>query len=289
MRIRTLPIEIETVEHAPTCVLSSWNVANDDSLVTALAWLYVQKQAHAEAIIMELAPGTAAFIGKEIDNAIQALRCKTSDLASELISAEAEVRNKANRTLATRISHRDGLLFQHISWISARLQYPNAEATPPHVREADKGFDGFLIEHAPGQPALSQIILCEDKASINPRPLVTSKIWPDIKAIIAGEKDREIAAAVGALLSKVPPNEREAILAATVWDRAKHYRVALAAGGDQLKDGSYLHLFDGYDEQAAGDVNIRLGEVMPVPEVRPYLQGLSERVIARLEEMKSNV
>jgi hypothetical protein len=180
-------------------------------------------------------------------------------------------------------------LFQHISWIAARLQYPNAEATPPHVREADKGLDGFLIQHTPGQLALSQVILCEDKASTSPRRLVTSQIWPDIKAIIAGEKDREIAAAVGALLSKVQPTDREAILAATVWNRAKHYRVALAAGDDQIKDGSYLHLFDGYENYALGGVNIRLGEIMPMPEVRPYLQELATRVIACLVEMKSNV
>lgn len=284
-----MPLLVDSVEKSPTCILSSWTVESDDSLVTAIAWLYVQKQAHAIAIIQELAPGFAAFIGKEIDNAIDTLRYKTSDLVQELGSTDEKVRNKAKRTLETRMSHRDGLLFQHISWIAARLQYPNAEATPPHVREADKGFDGFLIQHTPGQLALSQVILCEDKASSSPRGLVTGKIWPDIKAIIAGYKDREIAAAVGALLSNVPPADREAILAATVWDRAKHYRVALAAGNDQIKNGSYLHLFDGYENQALGDVKIRLGEVMPMPAVRPYLEELAAKVIARLEEMKSNV
>ncbi len=284
-----MPISVETADQNPTCVLSSWEVFDDEALVTAIAWLYVQKQSHAEAIIQELAPGPAAFIGKEIDNAIGTLRYRTEDLAEPLLSDDPEERIKATRTLTTRISHRDGLLFQHISWISARLQYPNAEATPPHVREADKGFDGFLIEHPPGQPALSRVIMCEDKASTNPRPLVTSKIWPEIKSIIAGDKDREIAAAVGALLSKIPLDQRESILAATIWDRAKHYRVALTAGGDQVKDGSYLHLFDGYEKHVSGDVSIRLGEVMPIPEVRPYLQNLAERVIARLQEMKPNV
>jgi len=284
-----MPLKIETTENAPTCILSSWTVATDDSFITAIAWLYVQKQAHALAVIGALAPLPAAFIGKEIDNAIETLQYRTSDLADDLASTNIEVKKKAIRILTTRISPRDGLLFQHISWIAARLQYPNAEATPPHVREADKGFDGFLIQHTPGQLALSQVILCEDKASTNPRGLVTSKIWPDIKAIIAGEKDREIAAAVGALLSNVQPIDREAILAATVWDRAKHYRVALAVGDDQIKDGGYLHLFDGYEDQALGDVKIRLGEVMPMPKIRPYLQELATKVIARLEEMKTNV
>lgn len=284
-----MPLTIETATNDPTCLLSKWAVEHDGALVAAIAWLYAQKQAHAMAIIRELDPGPASFIGKEIDNAIDTLRYRKSDIADDLLSGEESVRQKALKTLGTRIAHRDGLLFQHISWIAARLQYPNAEASAPHVRQADKGFDGFLIEHSAGQLALSKVVLCEDKASVNPRSLVTSQIWPDIRSIIAGEKDREIAAAVGALLTNVRPADREAILAATIWARAKHYRIALAAGNDQIRDGGYLHLFDGYEQQALGDISIRLAEIMPMPEVRGYLAELSTKVIARLEAMKPNV
>lgn len=284
-----MPLTIETATNGPSCMLSKWAVKQDDALVAALAWLYVQKQTHAMAIIRELDPGPASFIGKEIDNAIDTLRYRISDINVHLSSTEEAVKQKALKIFATRVAHRDGLLFQHISWIAARLQYPNAEASAPHVRQADKGFDGFLIEHSAGQLALSKVVLCEDKASVNPRRLVTSQIWPDIKSIIAGEKDREIAAAVGALLSIVPLADREAILAATIWARAKHYRVALAAGNDQIREGGYLHLFDGYEQQALGDISIRLAEVMPMPEVRAYLEELSTKVVAKLEATKTNV
>lgn len=284
-----MPLTIETATNDPTCLLSRWVVEQDDALVAALAWLYAQKQTHAMAIIRELDPSPASFLGKEIDNAIDTLRYRISDIAADLTNDDEAVKQKALKILGTRVAHRDGLLFQHISWIAARLQYPNAEAAAPHVRQADKGFDGFLIEHLVGQLALSKIVLCEDKASVNPRRLVTSQIWPDIQSIIAGEKDREIAAAVGALLSNVPMADREAILAATIWARAKHYRVALAAGNDQIRDGGYLHLFDGYEQQALGDISIRLAEVMPMPEVRVYLAELSTKIVARLEAMKRNV
>jgi hypothetical protein len=284
-----MPLTIETATHDPICLLSKWVVDQDDALAAALAWLYAQKQAHAMDIIREFDPGPASFIGREIDNAIDTLRYKISDIAADLVSVDEAITQKALKILGTRVAHRDGLLFQHVSWITARLQYPNAEASAPHVRQADKGFDGFLIEHPAGQLALSKVVLCEDKASVNPRSLVTSQIWPDIKSIIAGERDREIAAAVGALLSNVPPADREAILAATIWTRAKHYRVALAAGNDQRRDGCYLHLFHGYEQQALGDISIRLAEVMPMPEVRVYLAELATKVIAKLEAMKLNV
>lgn len=284
-----MPLTIASSSEDICYTLSHWTVANDVSFIEALAWLYVQKHAHAVAVIRELEPGAATFIGKEIENAIAVLGYKISDLAAALASANEDVKMKARRALATRVAHRDGLLFQHISWLAARLQFPTAEATAPHVRQADKGFDGFLLEHDTEGAGLSKVILCEDKASTDPRALVTSQIWPEIRAILAGDKDREIGAAVSALLSNLPPEKREQVIAATVWSRAKHFRVALAAGDDQLKNDSYAHLFDGFDDEVPGDVAVRLGEVMPMPEVRAYLQALADKIIARLEQMKSDV
>lgn len=284
-----MPITIASTSDDISYTLSRWSVANEVSFVKALAWLYVQKHAHAANVINELEPGDAAFIGKEIDNAIAVLRYKADDLTVALASNDEDVKKKARRALSTRVAHRDGLLFQHISWLAARIQYPAAEATAPHVRQADKGFDGFLLEHDSEGVALSKVILCEDKASTDPRALVTSQIWPEIRSILVGDKDREISAAVAALLSNLSPEKREQVIAATVWSRAKHFRVALAAGDDQLKGSSYSHLFDGFDTEVPGELTLRLGEVMPMPEVRAYLQALAEKVIARLEQMKSDV
>ena len=249
-----MPIKITSAANEPTCTLSQWAVEHEAAFIEAIAWLYVQRQSHATAIIHEIDPGNVNFVGKEIDNAIDALHYKTADIAADLQSTDAEVKAKAAKKLTARVSHRDGLLFQHISWLAARIQYPDAEATAPHVRVADKGFDGFLIERPAGASALSRVILCEDKASTNPRPIITGQVWPEILEILDGQKDREIVAAVMALLSNLPSAEREQIIGSTIWGRVKQFRVALAAGADQLKDESYLHLFDGFDQTVAGDV-----------------------------------
>lgn len=282
-----MPIEITSTANEPICTLSQWVVAHEPAFIEAIAWLYVQRQSHATAVIKKLNPGITYFVGKEIDNAIEALRYKTADIAADLQSADPEIKAKAAKKLAARVSHRDGLLFQHISWLAARIQYPEAEATAPHVRVADKGFDGFLIERPTDTSAISRVILCEDKASTNPRPIVTGQVWPEILAILDGQKDREIVAAVMALLSNLAAAEREEIIGATIWNRVKHFRVALAAGADQLKDGSYLHLFDGFEQQAAGDVSLRQAEVMPMPEVRAYLEDVAQKVVGRLNAMKA--
>jgi hypothetical protein len=281
-----MPVNIHSTVSGPTCTFSQWAVGHEPAFVEALAWLYVQRQSHATAIIKQLSPGITNFIGKEIDNAIDVLRYKTDDIAAQLMSFDSDIKSKAAKTLTARVSHRDGLLFQHISWLAARIQYPEAEATAPHVRVADKGFDGFLIER-PNGTAISRMILCEDKASTNPRPIITGQVWPEILAILDGQKDREIVAAVMALLSNLPLAEREEIIGATIWSKVKHFRVALAAGGDQIKNESYLHLFDGFEKQAAGHVSIRLAEVMPMPDVRAYLEDVALKVVERLNIMKA--
>ena len=185
---------------------------------------------------------------------IETLSVRVDDIADALTSPDAEVRKRAEDIRDTRVEHRDGLLFQHVSWIAANMRLPNAKATPPHVRQADKGFDGVLLEVDPAHAGLSRIVLCEDKASIKPRALVTQSIWPEIKLIQANKKDREILAALTAILDTMPGVDREAVIDATEWHRARQFRVALTVGGDQIKDGGYQHIFAGFEGAAGGEI-----------------------------------
>src|SRR5947209_8306148 len=139
-------LTITKQEHAPTCTLSLWQVADEASFVEVLAWLYLRKPSHAAKIIADLEPGPAAFPGRVFENAIDLLRYDTSDIDADLASADPKVAAAAQKIRDTRIAHRDGLLFQHVSWVAAKVQFPEATSRAPHVRTADKGFDGVLIE-----------------------------------------------------------------------------------------------------------------------------------------------
>jgi hypothetical protein len=284
-----VPLLITRQEHAPTCTLSTWSVANAVNLVDVLAWLYLRKPSHAARVINSLDPGPAGLPGRVFENAIKLLRYDIGDISQDLASPDRDIAAKARKVREARIALRDGLLFQHVSWVAAAIQFPGAAACPPHVRKADKGFDGLLIEIDPQATSLSRLVLCEDKASANPRPLVTGSIWPEIKHIIAGEKDLEILAAVTALLDTMHGIDREAVLNATIWDRVRQFRIAVTAGRDQLERGGYEHLFGGYEHHAVGELSTRMAEVMPMSEVRDYLATLAGQVIARLESMAANV
>lgn len=278
-----MPLQFERAKDSDICVLTLWSVNQHDVLVDALAWLYLRKPLHSFRIMQGLEPGTVGLFGNAKQGAIDLLRYDLSDIAADLQSADPDIRESAKKKHDARMSHRDGLLFQHISWIAARLQFPTAEATPPHVRKADKGFDGVLVDVDIANVQLSRVVLCEDKASISPRGLVTSSIWPDIKSIIAGNRDIEVLDAITPLLSSLQEEDRELAIARLVWERARHFRVALTAGDDQIQNDAYNHLFDGFDDNAGGDVTARLAEVMPMKDVRKYLDDLAAEVIAKIQ------
>ncbi len=280
-----MSLSFESVDDNDTCVLSHWSVASRAEFVTALAWLYLRKPLHAARVIEGLEPGEAGLFGNVKQNVIKLLSYDVIDIEADLASTDDATRQSAEKKRDARISHRDGLLFQHISWIAAHLQFPSAEASPPHVRKADKGFDGFLVDVDTANVSISRVIICEDKASISPRGLVTSKIWPDLKSIVAGERDAEALDAITPLLKSLSPEQREIAIQRIIWNRARHFRIALTAGADQIQDGAYAHLFTGYEENASGEVSSRLADVMPMDDVRVYLDDLAKEVIVKLEEL----
>ena len=276
-------------EKAPICRLTTWAVADSNHLIEVLAWLYLRKPRHAARVVETLEPGPASLPGRVLENAIRLLSYDVSNLSERLGSPDTQVRTGAERTRDARIEHRDGLLFQHISWIAAHLRFPAARAAPPHVRKADKGFDGVMIEISSAEASIARLVLCEDKASTNPRSLVTSSIWPEIRMIAAGERDIEILDVVTALLDDMTDVDREGVLAATNWERARQYRVALTAGPDQIRAEGYIHLFRGFEDNAIGAIETRIAEVMPMMQVRAFLDDLAHRVIERLQTMSSHV
>lgn len=280
-----MPLSFESVADNDTCVLTHWSVASRAEFVTALAWLYLRKPLHAARVIEGLEPGEAGLFGNVKQNVIKLLSYDVIDIEADLASTDEETRQSAEKKRDARISHRDGLLFQHMSWIAAHLQFPSAEASPPHVRKADKGFDGFLVDVDIDNVAISRVIICEDKASISPRGLVTSKIWPDLKSIVAGERDAEALDAITPLLKSFTPEQREIAIQQIIWNRARHFRIALTAGANQIQDGAYDHLFAGYEDNASGEVSSRLADVMPMEDVRNYLDDLAKEIIVKLEEL----
>ena len=131
------------------------------------------------------------------------------------------------------------------------------------------------------------MILCEDKATTDPRKLVTQSIWKELKDIHKGDKDLEITDAVTALLDKIDGIDTERALEGTSWEKLRHYRVALTAPTSKKKPTGFSHIFSGFDKVVSGDLKTRIAEYIDLPDVRAFFDDLAKRVILALDELEN--
>lgn len=276
------------------CDLSEWSIDPDkrEQLVTVLAYLYLQQEKNAVRVIEILDPRIRSSTERVLPNAIEKLTApKPADL-DLLQHGNEEERKKASDRIKVSIWHRDGHLFQYVSWVVARLTGPMSILTPPHVRQADKGFDGFSIELDETQKRVMKVVLCEDKASQDPRKLVTKQggVWEEITSIQAGEREDESSSALTTLLKAVPDlsdEELEDAVDAIFWEKIRQFRVSIATGEDQRGSSDFAHLLAGYEGVALGALESRIGGVLPFDDVRVGLHQLAKDVIAKLQQIGS--
>jgi len=281
-----MPISL-TPNKAKSCNFSEWSIGKGDreKLVEILAYLYLQQEENAQRIICALEAKPRPLKGKIAENVIKKLTApKQTDVDATKSGTDKE-KKAAQKRINTSIWHRDGLLFQHISWIVARQTIPDGYMTSPHVRQADKGFDGFIIELDKSQERIERVVLCEDKASENPRPLVRENVWPEIKSIINGDRDDEILADLTTLLKGIPVIDAESAVDEIFWEGTRHFKVSVATNEDKRKSKSFVHIVKGFDDVVAGTIEKRVAGVLPFDDVRIGLDLLAQEVIAKVEDM----
>lgn len=281
-----MPIYLKPAK-STECRFSEWSIVEDDRerLVDILAFLYLRQEENAQRVINALEPEYRLPKGKVAENVIKKLTApKQKDVEAAKLGNDEE-KKAAKKRIETSIWHRDGLLFQHISWIVARQTMPRGYMTSPHVRQADKGFDGFIIEFDESQEQIERIVLCEDKASEKPRELITKSVWPEIESIIRGDRDDEILADLATLLKSVPDIDAESAVDDIFWEDARYFRVAVATGENRRKSGSFVHIVKGFEEVVTGPAEKRVAGVLPFEDVRQGLELLAQEVITKVKEI----
>lgn len=269
------------------CNFSEWSINKKSraKLIEVIAYLYLRQEENAQRVINALEPRRRASKGKVVQNVVRKLTAPhAEDLELRRSGTDAE-KEAAEKRIRTSIIHRDGLLFQHISWVAARMALPNGYMTAPHVRQADKGFDGFIVELNGNGREIKRIVLCEDKASKSPRSLISSSVWPEIGTILSGDRDDEILADLVTLLKSVPNIDSETAVDDVFWEGAREFRVAVATGEDQRKAGNFLHIIAGFEAVAGGSLESRTAGVLPFDNVRSGLALLAGEVAAKVEEI----
>lgn len=183
--------------------------------------------------------------------------------------------------------HRDGWLFQTMSWLVASQANPSALIRAPHMILAHKGFDGLQLDLDASSGIVSAAVIFEDKATDNPRKTIKEEVWPEFQLLEEGDRENVLTADVSSLLSTRPGIDADKAIENVIWKQVRRYRVSITVGDIHSTAAGRKRLFKGYDEVATGEVARRRGEILLVHQLRPWMASLAKQAISFLNAMET--
>lgn len=186
-------------------------------------------------------------------------------------------------------SHRDGWMFQVISWIAAHRAGRPSVIRSPHMRHADKGFDGLLVEF--DDTEIARVVISEEKATGNARTMVRDRVWPEFQCFETGRRDAELVDGVSTLLAGGGHPNPDAVVAAILWTEKRAYRVAVTIDNTHASAKGLQALYKGYEAAVSGEIGRRRAEAFQVQDLRPWFESIAVKATAIIdaEEAAINV
>jgi hypothetical protein len=236
----------------------TWSVPSVEELANAIAIIAVGQALHVENILHVAGLAAKPTTKGAVKGAIKLL------------------------TSSGNIAHRDGWMFQVMSWLAAQLQTPGALMNTPHMIHAHKGLDGLQVS-IDGAEKVTSVVLFEDKATENPRSMVRDKVWPEFAEFEAGANENLVVAEVTLLLKGVGLSDPQQAVADVMWKQVRRYRLSIT---DSVStDQSQAKLFKGYEKCVPGGVERRRAEVFEVSNLRPWMDDLAQLAVKKAEAM----
>ena len=259
---RPMPINLTPFTLGTICFGNSWEVADEELLAQQIASVALGQSRHVERVLAGAQLGPTPNIASAATAAIAMLTVAGDDP-----------------------SHRDGWMFQVMSWIAAHRATPGALIRAPQMQLADKGFDGLQLRLSNDDQVVTAAVIFEDKATSNPRNTIRDHVWPEFSRLEHGGRDNLLTAEVVALLQTQPALDPERAIQNVIWRAVRHYRLSVTVGATNQGDHGRQRLFRGYDTIAVGPVDRRRGEVFEIPDLRTWMAQLAVEVIRSIQEM----
>ena len=185
-------------------------------------------------------------------------------------------------------SHRDGWLFQAISWIAAHLQDPASLKSAPQMAHALPGLDGLHLRFNIANGEVTTVTICEDKATTSPRKRIRDEVWPSFRRFESGDRDHELVSGTSALLAREKNVDVVRAVRRILWDRVRSYRVSITVCDRHNSAAGRVTLFSGYQELArGGGPQRRRAETFYQQELRSWMDQLAIKAVAAVRAIKS--
>lgn len=238
----------------------TWTVPSFEELANAIAIIAVGQALHVSQILHIAGLAPQATTKGAIKGAIKLL------------------------TSSGNIAHRDGWMFQVMSWLAAQVRTPAALMNTPQMIHAHKGLDGLQVSIDEAKK-VTAVVLFEDKATENPRATVRNKVWPDFIEFETGENEHLVAAEVALLLKGSGHSDPQQAVAEIMWKQTRRYRLSIT---DEVStDKSQAKLFKGYKASVPGGLERRRAEVFEVVGLRKWMDDLAQLAIEKAEAMST--
>ena len=248
-----MPIKITRVEEDGCWSGSTWAIQDESGLAEMIARVAIGQARVVERILRATGNLPPGYPKGGFEGARRLLSVGTGDTAY----------------------HRDGWVFQVIAWIAAYRLDDDAIIRAPQMIKADKGLDGLIIEY--DDDGIAHVVICEEKATKNPRKQVQSAVWPEFKEFETGKRDNELVASVTSLLEKSNDLDPDTTVADILWKEKRAYRVAITVGDTHASAQGRKRLFKGYENIVLGDIERRRAETLVLEDVRKWLAEVAEK------------
>ncbi len=251
----------------------SWEVSDFKELAKLIAVVAVGQSAHAARILEKLEPNQPAFSDAGMN-----------DDACEQLTIKPGLKPKTD--MAAR-AHRDGFLFECISWI-VTIQGSNNRTfhKAPHTSPTSQGLDGLVVELDPTKPVIKAVTICEDKCTDYPRNKFQSEVMKTFRQHHGRQKrSRELLTTAVDLIRSILPNDTAATRAAVrVTDLdCRYYRAALTVDSTMTTAAQRAKLFADYSDLTGITQAQRIGATFVVnTDLRDWFQKLADAVIAEI-------
>lgn len=260
-----MTLVLKQVDHDNLCHGWEWEVDDVDILAQRVARVTLGQYRHVAQILDGLARAAPRGTAQHAADALKKLKvAKNGDSW-----------------------HRDGWLFQVISWIAANQNNHGAPLAPPHIFHAHKGFDGMQLELSGDGKSITAIVIFEDKATENARKMIKQKVWPDIVGLEAGGRVAELTHEASALLERhqhiYPDLDIDDAIDRILWQQARRYRVSISIDDKHKAADDRKKLFKHYDSSADGDVSRRRAETMHFDDLRQWMSDFAALVEAQIK------
>ena len=181
--------------------------------------------------------------------------------------------------------HRDGLLFEIISWVVARITgSPDEVISAPHLKSTQQGLDTIKIGFDPVTRNSTRVVIHEQKCTEHPRSEFRDNVLRSFHEWKEHKRDNQLVQAVTSLVERfnLTPDEHVALYDRLVQVHPLAFQAALTVTPTPFSTLRCISLFTGYTA-VTPDVADRLGDTFPLPHIRNWFAAFAALVWDKIE------